>query len=284
MGLLKAARGGVIDDLSVDWGVDNDADVPENTDDDDFEMISEISDTLCTAAKQSEAPQAPLNLFGNTADETKANLGPQKSILNLSPPPTVQQAPKSDKLPIPLYPGFRCSIFAIIKQAKNPSPHPPNIKVTGKVLGREVILQVPVNPVTLPTSGGVADAVEGGRILHTLAAKALIQIWEDLPTSLRTRRKSNGWANDILWLARLHHFWLSTKMRTKKSKHNLSPSRNSALQELRVYLVSILYIFVTLPIVDLFLFLYIFIISTLLRYLFCGYIYFHIFQSFPPSP
>jgi hypothetical protein len=182
MGLLKAARGGVIDDLSVDWGAGKEVEAPVDTDD-DFEIVSEPSDSAKKNQAQAQAAQEPLDLFGDTVEETKADLGPQNAILNLSPPPTIQQAPKSDKLPIPLYPGFRCSIFAIIKQANNPGPHSPNIKITGKVLGREVVLQIPVNPITIPTSGEVTDAVEGGRLLHTLAAKALIQSWEDLSKS-----------------------------------------------------------------------------------------------------
>lgn len=176
MGLLKAARGGVIDDLKVDWGTGEEVQVPIELDD-DFEMVSESSEV---AKETKKVDEAPLSLFGETSAEDKTDLGPQKAIVNLPPPPTIQQAPRSDKLPIPLYPGFRCSIFAIIKQTDNPGSHSPTIRITGKVLGREVVLQIPVEPISIATS---SDAVEGGRLLHTLAAKALIQVFEDLPTS-----------------------------------------------------------------------------------------------------
>ncbi|KAG8785174.1 von Willebrand factor A domain-containing protein 5A, partial [Serendipita sp. 398] len=178
MGLLKAARGGVIEDLTVDWGDSEDA-VEEE--DDEFEMISssKADDNLESSASPPPQSQPPLNLFDESHVETPAEVGAQKAIVLLGPPPKVQQAPKSDKLPIPLYPGFRCSIFAIVKRGANPGPHCASVKITGKVLGREVILQVPVSPVSVH-SGIVEGKVDGGKLLHTLAAKALIQAFEDM--------------------------------------------------------------------------------------------------------
>ena len=173
MSLLKAARGGVIEDLTVDWGSEEVSKEPE----DDFELISKAE----AAAPQKELP--PLSLFDEEmALGDTAETGPQKIIVQLPPTPVIQQAPKSDKLPIPLYPGFRCSIFAIIKQVANPGPHSPSIKITGRVLGREVAFQVPVTPISLD-----AKTTEGGKLLHTLAAKALIQTYEDMPSSAETK-------------------------------------------------------------------------------------------------
>ncbi|KAG9040377.1 hypothetical protein FS842_003055 [Serendipita sp. 407] len=178
MGLLKAARGGVIEDLAVDWG-DSEDSVEEE--DDEFEMISSSKADDNPESSTSPPPQSqpPLNLFDESHVETPVEVGAQKSIVLLGPPPKVQQAPKSDKLPIPLYPGFRCSIFAIVKRGANPGPHCASVKITGKVLGREVILQVPVSPVSVH-SGIVAGKVDSGKLLHTLAAKALIQAFEDM--------------------------------------------------------------------------------------------------------
>ncbi|KAG8846784.1 hypothetical protein FS842_001575 [Serendipita sp. 407] len=179
MGLLKAARGGVIDDLAVDWVDSEDA----QDDDDEFEVIpSSKAGDYSEPSATSPPPQSqpPLSLFDESHVDTPAETGARKAIVFLDPPPKVQQAPKSDKLPIPLYPGFRCSIFAIVKRGSNPGPHSSNVKITGKVMGRDVVLQIPVSPVSVH-SGLVEGKVEGGRLLHTLAAKALIQGFEDLP-------------------------------------------------------------------------------------------------------
>lgn len=180
MSLLKAARGGVIEDLAVDWGTSE----PEKDLDDDFELVSGISETD-TLAPKTQLP--PLSLFDEEMSSAEpTEVGPQKISVQLPPPPFIQQAPKSDKLPIPLYPGFRCSIFAIIKQSQNPGPHSHNIKITGKVQGREVAFQVPVNPITIDAST-TTGAMESGKLLHTLAANALIQQYEDLPSSAETK-------------------------------------------------------------------------------------------------
>jgi hypothetical protein len=180
MNLLKAARGAVIDELAVDWGVDASTKEVEE----DFEMVDEPKEKA--SAQIPSAPAPPISLFDDTASTSISELGPQKAIVNLDSPPAIQQAPKSDKLPIPLYPGFRCSIFAIIRQPSNTGPHSPHVKITGKVLGREVEFQLPVTPISI-ASETTKDAVEGGRLLHTLAAKALIQQWEDLPSTPETK-------------------------------------------------------------------------------------------------
>ncbi|KAG8815156.1 hypothetical protein FRC18_001630, partial [Serendipita sp. 400] len=182
--LLKAARGGVIEDLAVNWG-----DIEDLKDgEDDFEMVP-ASNTQMYPQPSSTSPhalppqeQGSLSLYDESHVEAPVETGPQEIKVVLGPPPVLQQAPQSSKLPIPLYPGFRCSIFAIIKQRKNPGPHNPTIKISGKVLGRDVALQVPVSPIA--ANPEVIDGrLEGGRLLHLLAAKALIQGFEDLPTS-----------------------------------------------------------------------------------------------------
>jgi hypothetical protein len=176
MGLLRAARGGVIEDLAVEWGSGNNEKEATETDD-DFEVVAN--------PQAAQAPLPPLNLFGEQSTDDATELGPNKAIVNLPPPPVIQQAPKSDKLPIPLYPGFRCSIFAIIKQGANPGPHSPHIKITGNVLGRDVTLQVPVNPVSI--TNNITQGSEVNKLLHTLAAKALIQVFEDMSSTPETK-------------------------------------------------------------------------------------------------
>jgi len=179
MTLLKAARGAVIEDLIVDWGIKE----PEKINDDDFELVSGPSEEG-TPAPQSQLP--PINLFTEaTPSDDDTEIGPKKSFVQLPPPPILQQAPVTDKLPIPLYPGFRCSIFAIVKQLSNPGPSSTSIRITGKVLGREVTFETPVSPRAIGSS--VASKVTGGTLLHTLAAKALIQLYEDKSSSPETR-------------------------------------------------------------------------------------------------
>ena len=170
MGLLKAARGAVIDDLAIEW-------TPEFKEtgpfDDDFEVI----DTPEPKEDVAPEPQAPLSLFDEMDVDTPVEVGAQKAIGHLAPPPRIQQAPKSGKLPIPLYPGFRCSIFAIVKQPPNAGSHSSEIKITGKVLGRDVAFSIPVAPVSVDHH--VLEGIEGGKLLHTLAAKQLIQTFEE---------------------------------------------------------------------------------------------------------
>ncbi|KAG8774110.1 hypothetical protein FRC20_001626 [Serendipita sp. 405] len=186
--LLKAARGGVIEDLAVNWG-----DIEDLKDgEDDFEMVPASNTQMHPQPSSTSSlvlppqEQGSLSLYDESHVEAPVETGPQEIKVVLGPPPVLQQAPQSGKLPIPLYPGFRCSIFAIIKQRKNPGPHNPTIKISGKVLGRDVALQVPVSPIA--ANPEVIDGrLEGGRLLHILAAKALIQGFEDLPTSPENR-------------------------------------------------------------------------------------------------
>ncbi|KAG8845939.1 hypothetical protein FRB91_001316 [Serendipita sp. 411] len=182
MSLLKAARGSVIEDLTVDWaGSEGDRD--EGGELEDIKLPKADYSRESSATSPPPQSELPLNLFNESHVDLPSKLGAQKSIDFLDPPPKVQQAPKSDKLPVPLYPGFRCSIFAIVKRCANPGPPSSSVKITGKVMGRDVVLQIPV----LSTSVHpvlVGGKVEGGKLLHALAAKALIQSFEDLPKTL----------------------------------------------------------------------------------------------------
>jgi len=144
--------------------------------DDDFEMISDETASTKTAV---EPPAlAPINLFDTTIQSTSEDLGPKKMIINLAPPPRIQQAPKSDKLPIPLYPGFRCSIFSIIKVSGQMS-FPSCVRINGKVMGSPVTLEIPVTPITLEGRAATHLTDVKVKLLHSLAARALIQDWED---------------------------------------------------------------------------------------------------------
>ena len=185
MSLLRAARGGVIEELNVDWGLqDPPSKKEENAFDDDFEMISDETASIKTAVEPS-AP-APISLFDTSAPSTSEDLGPKKMVINLAPPPRIQQAPKSDKLPIPLYPGFRCSIFSIIKVSGQTS-FSSCVRIHGKVMGSPVTLEIPVTPIAL--EGGAATHLTDvkAKLLHSLAARALIQDWEDKEKTEKNR-------------------------------------------------------------------------------------------------
>ena len=169
MNLLRAARGPIIDDLQVDWGV---PEISEQTTDEGFEMVAADS-----SAPLPDAPAATISVFdtSNTAN-TAPELGPKEQPVILPPPPRIQQAPKTDKLPIPLYPGFRCSIFAIIGQPSPDVPFSSSARIHGQVLGSPVSLEIPVQLVATEAAH-IGD--ENVHLLHTLAARAMIQDWED---------------------------------------------------------------------------------------------------------
>jgi hypothetical protein len=121
---------------------------------------------------RTSASSIPRTLRTATAPE----LGPKEQPIVLPPPPRIQQAPKTEKLPIPLYPGFRCSIFAIIRQSSTNAPFSSSVRIHGQVLGSPVSLEIPVQPVATEAAH-ISD--ENVSLFHTLAARALIQDWED---------------------------------------------------------------------------------------------------------
>lgn len=180
MGLLRAARGGLIEDLTVDWGVPE-ASEKKSSEDDDFEMIT--SDTATDASVKTAVASTPLSLFDDDSkpETTAPSLGPQKIAVNLPPPPRIQQAPESDKLPIPLYPGFRCSIFAIIRQTSAEAPFAGAVTIEGHVGGQPVALRIRVEPVQLASPANVILESNQTKLIHTLAARALVQVLEDQP-------------------------------------------------------------------------------------------------------
>ena len=185
MSLLRAARGGVIEDLNVDWGVQDPPSKKEETSfDDDFEMISDETVSIKTAVEP-PAP-APISLFDTSTQSTAEDLGPKKMIINLAPPPRIQQAPKSDKLPIPLYPGFRCSIFSIIKVSGQTS-FSSCVRINGKVMGSPVSLEIPVTPIALEGRAAAHLTDVKVKLLHSLAARVLIQDWEDKEKTEKNR-------------------------------------------------------------------------------------------------
>ena len=172
MNLLRAARGPIIDDLQVDWGV---SEISEQTKDEGYEMVA-----VDGPAPPPVAPPTNISLFdaSNTANtaNTAPELGPKEQPIVLPPPLRVQQAPKTEKLPIPLYPGFRCSIFAIIRQSSTTEPFSSAVRIHGQVMGSPVSLEIPVQPVATEAAHISNENVS---LLHTLASRALIRDWED---------------------------------------------------------------------------------------------------------
>ena len=169
MNLLRAARGPIIDDLQVDWRV---SEMSEQTKDEGYEMVEADG-----PAPPPVAPPENISLFdaSGTAD-TAPELGPKEKPIVLPPPLRIQQAPKTEKLPIPLYPGFRCSIFAIIRQSSTNAPFSSAVQIRGQVLGSPVSLEITIQPVATEAAHINEENVS---LLHTLSARALIQDWED---------------------------------------------------------------------------------------------------------
>jgi len=180
MTILRAARGGVVENLSIDWGVPNESTT------DGFEVIS--------SATESDIPEVPSltsSLFDEAVipDPEKENvdLGSNTKPVQLPPPPRIQQAPSIESLP-PLYPGFRTSIFAIIKRDGNGNSAPSKvIRINGTLLDRPVQLEIPVTVVT-PLQGSLGYKI---KMLHVLSARALVQRFEtDKRTKLASIRKA----------------------------------------------------------------------------------------------
>jgi hypothetical protein len=171
MNLLRAARGAPIENLSIDWGLNlPEPDAPVATpsalpDNDSFTVI-----------ESEPAREFPLSLFDPSIDPSKDvahtsdTIGPRP--ITLPPPPALQVAPPLATLPS-LYPGFRTSIFAIARRPSTLSSPPSQVVVRGTLLGRPVELSVPVRPIQAEME------VEGTKMVHVLAARALIQGLED---------------------------------------------------------------------------------------------------------
>ncbi|EJD54067.1 VIT-domain-containing protein [Auricularia subglabra TFB-10046 SS5] len=171
MNMLKAARGGAITDISVDWGI------PLESEDavDDFEVV-ERDDAMNVDPKPAPpVPVKPISLFDTSSTlETDTKLGPEDVPVDLPPVPRIQQS-NTSKMGA-LYPGFRTSLFAIIRQPAPSAPTPTKVTVSGKVLGAPVSLEVPV-------TSAIRIAVPAGEkpvdLLHVLAARAFVQTLED---------------------------------------------------------------------------------------------------------
>ncbi|KAF8510549.1 von Willebrand factor type A domain-containing protein [Hysterangium stoloniferum] len=167
MGLLRAARGALVENLSVDWGVPEGSDTEK--DDFDFEMVSSESGPTAAALP-------PMSLFDESIKfNNDVPSGPDTTPVKLAPPPTIQQAPASKSLP-PMYPGFRTSIFAIVKRSNaGNSASSKVVRISGSALGRQVVLEVAVTPAMAPEE----SLQNNVKLLHVLAARALVQRFED---------------------------------------------------------------------------------------------------------
>ncbi|CAG7847242.1 SubName: Full=Related to Vault poly[ADP-ribose] polymerase {ECO:0000313/EMBL:CCA69385.1} [Serendipita indica DSM 11827] len=131
--LLRAARGGVLDNISIDWGREE-----------HFELID-----------------------GKSTSEGETS--------------RIMQAPSLDKLSVPMYPGFRCSVFAITPRGST-EPSISHIRLKGDILGQDVALEVLVQI----TEAHASNALRND-FIHTLAARAIIEELEDKETIADTR-------------------------------------------------------------------------------------------------
>jgi len=180
MALLRAARGAPVEEISVDWGIPevDSADDKKESPDDDFELVNEKDAPPVYHSEAAPPPPPPISLFDEAAvpdvKAEKASLGPDASAVKLPPPPRIQVAPSPKLLP-PLYPGFRTSVFAIIKRNNKNSLPSKSVRITGHVMGQPVHLDIAVTTAMQsrePSAGRV-------KMLHVLAARALVQHFED---------------------------------------------------------------------------------------------------------
>ncbi|HEV7735809.1 MAG TPA: hypothetical protein VGO47_00310, partial [Chlamydiales bacterium] len=98
MTLLRAARGSVVQDISIDWGVPEEC-IETSKGVDDFELVS--SEDAPSPGYPKDVP--PISFFDVKAipniEEEKSKLGPNSEPVGLPPLPRTQQAPASDGLP-----------------------------------------------------------------------------------------------------------------------------------------------------------------------------------------
>lgn len=172
MALLRAARSAPVENIAIDWGTP-----AAQAAEDDFEMVEPVE---AVAVSPPSEMQAPISLFDSTTNPAKTSVevevGPKPIVL--PPAPQLQVAPALETLPS-LYPGFRTSLFAIAKRASSGQPAPSQeVKIRGSVLGRPVELAVPVTP-AIRLAGLNTDKEKNRKMLHLLAARALIQSFED---------------------------------------------------------------------------------------------------------
>lgn len=171
MGLLRAASGPPVENLTIDWGItESDKSVKDDDSSEEFELISESDITL------DEASETPMSFFDDNtvAAPQTGPTGPTEETL--PPVPTIQQAPTGPVLP-PIYPGFRAELFAIVKRANNGNSAPSrSVRITGTVLGVPIQLDIPVQSVARQQP---ADIYFPLKMIHLLAARALIQTFED---------------------------------------------------------------------------------------------------------
>ncbi|KZW03696.1 VIT-domain-containing protein [Exidia glandulosa HHB12029] len=159
--LLRAARGGPVNDVEVDWGV------PTASSSEEFELI----DAEETGTHQEITPSlaVPVSLFdaSDVRPEPDVALGPQDIPVDLPPVPQIQQSDTA-KLGL-LYPNFRTSLFAIVQQPSLDALLPEKVIVRGKAMGTPVALEVPI----------VRTDTHSIDFVHVLAARALVQQYED---------------------------------------------------------------------------------------------------------
>lgn len=182
MGLLRAASGPPVENLTIDWGVnETDGSSKSDGDDDDeeYEIISESDITL------NEGVDAPMSFFDDNAlaAPEAGPIGPTEDAL--PPVPMIQQAPMGQILP-PVYPGFRADFFAIVRRTTGGNSAPSrSVRISGTVLGAPVQLDIPVTTVSrLPASNLLMPV----KMIHLLAARALIQTFEEMSPVTHTHK------------------------------------------------------------------------------------------------
>ncbi|KAK4699510.1 hypothetical protein P7C70_g6752, partial [Phenoliferia sp. Uapishka_3] len=163
--LLKAARAPLISNVHLEWPGKGQTQVLDEKDaGDGFEILSDV-DSDETVAQNDGA--ASISLFDKDVDslESVATTPLPKTFVTLFPPPAVQMSPHVIR---GISPANRLYIYAIVSSPISSIPR--SVTLSGELSsGDKVTLDVPVT----------LSHLRGSTAIHTLAARKLIQEWED---------------------------------------------------------------------------------------------------------
>ncbi|KAK4701221.1 hypothetical protein P7C70_g5015, partial [Phenoliferia sp. Uapishka_3] len=163
--LLKAARAPLISNVQLEWPEKGQTQVLDEKDaDDGFEILSDVDSEETVAQKDGAAP---ISLFDKDVDplESVATTPLPKTFVTLSPPPAIQMSPHVIR---GISPANRLYIYTIVSSSA--SSIPKFVTLSGELpSGDKVTLDVPVT----------LGHLHGSTSIHTLAARKLIQDWED---------------------------------------------------------------------------------------------------------
>jgi hypothetical protein len=169
MSLIRAASGPPVENLTIDWGINDSQSLSFGMDQDDEDMDY-----------RGQSEDAPLSMFDEEYDFTKdmQGIGTARAGVQQYPPPNLMST---------LLPGFRVSFYAIATRPPGLNMERSRVvKLSGTVQGQPMHLEAPVSPITPVTSGTGMSA----KLIHLITARSLIQGHEDqLPLTDQSKQE-----------------------------------------------------------------------------------------------